>query len=320
MAIINSVDEAFNFVKNKLELAEKRANDTFPSIQKLNDIKNAPITNVGISNAFTFSNYYSSYNKMTSVEQIHKKLEEYKMMLEANIAAIEETHKTNLAAIENNKLVKEKVAFVMGQIGMPTTYSKTYYKTNRSRTPTTETVRAGWFDDIQRIAVNDGYESKISAAIQAFESLKKKAVQEIEELRKQEQVKEKEEKAKKEVLAKARLQVKYSLTEDSDWDEVLEALDKKDKYFMLARAMNDVRNDWNEGFGRVQYAISNFATETPEDEEIYGEIHTLAYESEDIDGRCFRDCEYNYSVLYAKVDEDLMKDWETLKEYYGEGF
>lgn len=320
MAVINSVDEAFAFVKNKLELAEKRANDTFPSIQKLNDIKNAPITNVGISNAFTFSNYYSSYNKMTSVEQINKKLEEYKLMLEANITAIEETHKTNLAAIENNKLVKEKVAFVMGQIGMPTTYSKTYYKTNRSRTPTTETVRAGWFDDVQRIAVSDGYEAKISAAKQAFESLKKKAAQEIEELRKQEQVKEKEEKAKKEVLAKARLQVKYGLTEDSDWDEVLEALDKKDKYFMLARAMNDVRNDWNEGFGRVQYAISNFATETPEDEEIYGEIHTLAYESEDIDGRCFRDCEYNYTVLYAKVDEDLMKDYETLKEYYGEGF
>lgn len=319
MAIINSVDEAFNFVKNKLELAEKRANDTFPSIQKLNDIKNAPITNVGISNAFTFSNYYSSYNKMTSVEQINKKLEEYKLMLEANIAAIEEAHKTNLAAIENNKLVKEKVAFVMGQIGMPTTYSKTYYKTNRSRTPTTETVRAGWFDDVQRITVSDGYEAKISAAKQAFESLKKKAAQEIEELRKQEQIKEKEEKAKKEVLAKARLQVKYGLTEDSDWDEVLEALDKKDKYFMLARAMNDVRNDWNDGFGRVEWALGKFVVETEEDKEIEADIQScLDYEEDD--GRIFRDTTYNYSVLYAKVDEDLMKDYETLKEYYGEGF
>ena len=319
MAIINSVDEAFAFVKNKLELAEKRANDTFPSIQKLNDIKNAPITNVGISNAFTFSNYYSSYNKMTSVEQINKKLEEYKLMLDANIAAIEETHKTNLAAIENNKLVKEKVAFVMGQIGMPTTYSKTYYKTNRSRTPTTETVRAGWFDDVQRIAVSDGYEAKISAARQAFEALKKKAAQEIEELRKQEQVKEKEEKAKKEVLAKARLQVKYGLTEDSDWDEVLEALDKKDKYFMLARAMNDVRNDWNDGFGRVEWALSKFVVETEEDKEIEADIQSCL-DSEEYDGRIFRDTTYNYSVLYAKVDEDLMKDYETLKEYYGEGY
>ena len=319
MAIINSVDEAFNFVKNKLELAEKRANDTFPSIQKLNDIKNAPITNVGISNAFTFSNYYSSYNKMTSVEQINKKLEEYKLMLDANIASIEETHKTNLEAIENNKLVKEKVAFVMGQIGMPTTYSKTYYKTNRSRTPTTETVRAGWFDDVQRIAVSDGYESKISAAKQAFESLKKKAAQEIEELRKQEQVKEKEEKAKKEVLAKARLQVKYGLTEDSDWDEVLEVLDKKDKYFMLARAMNDVRNDWNDGFGRVEWALGKFVVETEEDKEIEADIQSCL-DSEEDDGRIFRDTTYNYSVLYAKVDEDLLKDYETLKEYYGEGF
>lgn len=319
MAIINSVDEAFNFVKNKLELAEKRANDTFPSIQKLNDIKNAPIINVGISNAFTFSNYYSSYNKMTSVEQIHKKLEEYKLMLEANIAAIEETHKTNLAAIENNKLVKEKVAFVMGQIGMPTTYSKTYYKTNRSRTPTTENVRAGWFDDVQRIAVSDGYEAKISAAKQAFESLKKKAAQEIAELRKQEQVKEKEEKAKKEVLAKARLQVKYGLTEDSDWDEVLEALDKKDKYFMLARAMNDVRNDWNDGFGRVEWALSKFVVETEEDKEIEADIQSCL-DPEETDGRIFRDTTYNYSVLYAKVDDDLMKDYETLKEYYGEGY
>lgn len=315
MAIINSVDEAFNFVKNKLELAEKRANDTFPSIQKLNDIKNAPITNVGISNAFTYNNYYSSYNKMTTVDQIDKKLEEYKVMLEQNIQAIEETHKTNLAAIENNKLVKEKVAFVMGQIGMPSTYSKSYYKSNRSRNMTTETVRAGWYDDVARIAVSDGYEAKISAAKQAFESLKKKAEEEKRLIREQEQTKEKEEKAKKEVLAKARLQVKYNLTEDSDWDEVLEALDKKDKYFMLARAMNDVRNDWNDGFGRVEWAISRFDVQTEEDKEIEAEINQIL-ESEEEDGRIFRDCAYNYSELYVKANPEILQDYETLKEYY----
>lgn len=315
MAIIHSVDEAFNFVKNKLELAEKRANETFPSIQKLNDVKNAPITNVGITNAFTYNNYYSSYNKMTTVEQIDKKLEEYKLMLEQNIQAIEETHKTNLAAIENNKLVKEKVAFVMGQIGMPSTYSKSYYKSNRSRNMTTETVRAGWYDDVARIAVSDGYEAKISAAKQAFEALKKKAEDEKRLIREQAQAKEKEEKTKKEVLAKARLQVKYNLTEDSDWDEVLEALDKKDKYFMLARAMNDVRNDWNDGFGRVEWAISRFDVETEEDKEIEAEINQiLEYEEED--GRIFRDCAYNYSELYAKANPEIMQDYETLKEYY----
>lgn len=317
MAIINSVDEAFNFVKNKLEIAEKRANDTFPKIQKLNDIKNAPIVNVGISNAFTYNNYYSRYNKMTTVEQIDKKLEEYKVMLEQNIQTIEEAHKSNIEAIENNKLVKEKVAFVMAQIGMPTTYSKTYYKSARSRTPTTESTRAGWFDDVARIAVSDGYEAKISSAKQAFESLKKKAEEEKRLIREQERTKEKEEKAKKEVLAKARLQVKYNLTEDSGWGEVIHALDKKDKYFMLARAMNDVRNDWNDGFGRVEWAISQFVIETEEDKEIEAEINEIL-ESEERDGRIFRDCNYNYSVLYQKVNPEIMQDYETFKEYYEE--
>lgn len=252
---------------------------------------------------------------MTTVEQIDKKLEEYKVMLENNIQVIEETRKTNLAAIENNKLVKEKVAFVMSQIGMPSTYSKSYYKSNRSRNMTTETVRAGWYDDVARIAVSDGYEAKILAAKQAFEALKKKAEDEKRLIREQEQTKEKEEKAKKEVLAKARLQVKYNLTEDSDWDEVLEAPDKKDKYFMLARAMNDVRNDWNDGFGRVEWAISRFDVETEEDKEIEAEVNQIL-ESEEEDGRIFRDCAYNYGELYAKANPEIMQDYETLKEYY----
>jgi len=55
---------------------------------------------------------------------------------------------------------------------------------------------------------------------------------------------------------------------------------------------------------------------TEEDKEIFESIHELAYESEDIDGRVFRDCEYNYSFLYGKVSEEIMKDYEILKEYY----
>ena len=117
------------------------------------------------------------------------------------------------------------------------------------------------------------------------------------------------------MLAKARLQVKYNLTEDSDWGEVLEALDKKDKYFMLARAMNDVRNDWNDGFGRVEWAISRFDVETEEDKEIEAEINQIL-ESEEEDGRIFRDCAYNYNELYAKANPEILQDYETLNEYY----
>ncbi len=317
MAIIYTVDDALNFVKSQLESAEKRANDTFPKIQKLNEIKTASITQVGISNAFNWKDGWGSSKQASSVEQIDKKLEEYKVMLESNIAAITAQHETNIPLIENNKLVREKVAFVMKQIGMPSTYTKSYYKTNRSNKMTHETTSAGWNSDLTReCVVSDGHESKISQAKSAFEALKRQAETEKNRIRQEISAKEKTEKEKKSVQALARMQVKYGLDENSDWTDVLEALDAKDKYFALARALEDQRGDWSCGFDRVQGGIDSFVVETDEDKEIYEEIHSLAYDEDLCDGRTFRDCEYNYSFLYSKVDSDLMQDYETLKQYY----
>lgn len=317
MTIINSVDEAFSYVKNKLELAEKRANDTFPRIAKLNDIKNAPITNVYTSNAFNWENYYSKSNLPTSIEQVDKKLAEYQAMLEANIKTIEEVHASNLPPIENNKLLIDKLTTVMQQIGMPGTYSHSYFKTNRSSKKTTETKIAGYKEDISRnILVSDGYEMKIRAAKEKFEELKRKAESEKQRIRQEQRDKEQAEKDKKGIQVLARLQLKYGLTEDSDWSDVLEALDNKDKYFALARALEDQRSDWSSGFDRAQYAIDAFHVETEEDKEIFESLYELAYSESLCDGRSFRDCEWNYSVLYGKVPEEIMQDYETLQEYY----
>lgn len=317
MAIINSAEEALNFVKTQLESAEKRANDTFPKIQKLNEIKTASIANVGISNAFTWKDGWGSSKQASTVEQVDKKLEEYRAMLEANIAAINTAHETNLPLIENNKLVREKVALVMKQIGLPTTYTKSYYKTNRSNKMTHETTSAGWSSDlIRECLVSDGYESKISQAKSAFDYLKRQAETEKTRIRQEINAKEKTEKEKKSVQALARMQVKYGLDEDSDWTDVLEALDTKDKYFALARALEDQRGDWSCGFDRVQNGVDSFVVETDEDKEIYESLHALAYDEELCDGRTFRDCVYNYDFLYSKVDSDLIKDYDTLKEYY----
>ena len=117
------------------------------------------------------------------------------------------------------------------------------------------------------------------------------------------------------MLAKARFQVNYNLDDDFEWSDVLEVLDSKDKYFALARSMEAVRNDWNDGFGPVERAISKFTVETEEDKEIEACIQDLL-ESEEQDGRIFRDCEYNYSFLYGKVSEEILNDYETLKSYY----
>lgn len=317
MAIINSVDEALSFVKVQLESAEKRANDTFPKIQKLGEIKTASIAQVGISNAFNWKDGWGSSKQASSVEQVDKKLEEYKVMLESNIAAINAAHQSNLPLIENNKLVREKVALVMKQIGLPATYTKSYYKTNRSNKMTHETTSAGWSSDLTReCIVSDGYESKINQAKSAFEALKRQADTEKNRIRQEISTKEKTEKEKKSVQALARMQVKYGLDEDSDWTDVLEALDSKDKYFALARALEDQRGDWSCGFYRVQHGVDCFFVETDEDKEIYESLHSLAYDEDLDDGRTFRDCEYNYDFLYSKVDADLMKDYDTLKEYY----
>lgn len=316
MAIINSVDEAFAYVKGLLETAQKRANDTFPKIQKLNEIKQAPIVNVSTTNAFTFDSYYERNKPFTTAEQVDKKLADYQMMLEANLQTIEQVHTTNIPLMENNRVVKEKITVVMQQIGIPSNYTTSEFKTNRSRTKTTTTHAAGYIGDLSRnCLVDDNYTYRIKQAKDAFGGLKRKADQEKQRIRQEQQAKEQEEKKKKSVQALARMQIKYGLNEHSMWEDVLEALDNKDKYFMLARAMEDTRGDWSEGFGRVEWAISRFVVESPEDKEIEENISTFL-DGEYEDGRCFRDCEWNYSVLYGKVDGEILRDYETLQEYY----
>ena len=61
-----------------------------------------------------------------------------------------------------------------------------------------------------------------------------------------------------------------------------------------------------------------FEVETKEDQEIYDNIYSYIENWSDyLDGRCFRDCEYNYDVLYGMVEEqepDLYKDYQTIEE------
>jgi len=38
-------------------------------------------------------------------------------------------------------------------------------------------------------------------------------------------------------------------------------------------------------------------------------------ESGDIDGRIFRDCQYNYNFLYGKANQDLFNDLQKLEEF-----
>lgn len=316
MKYVKNVDEAFDFVKGLMTALEKKAESNIPSVMKLNKITMPSVANTYAANAFKYGSSYYERDPKT-IEEVDTKLTQLLEKAEVERLKVVAEHEANLPAIENNQKVREKITQIMKDIGIPNNYSTSEFKTQRSRTKTTTTHSAGYLGDLQRnVPVSDESERMLTLIKSAVDSFKRHADTLKGTIRKELQEAEKTEKAKKEILAKARLQVKYNLDEDFEWSDVLDVLDKKDKYFMLARAMEDTRNDWNDGYGRVQYAISAFEVETEEDKEIFESIHELAYESEDIDGRVFRDCEFNYSFLYGKVSEEILNDYETLKSYY----
>lgn len=316
MKYVKNIDEAFDFVKGLVVALEKKAESNIPSVMKMNKITMPSVANTYAANAFKYGSSYYERDPKT-IEEVDTKLAQLLEKAEVERLKVAAEHEANLPAIENNQKVREKITQIMKDIGIPSNYTTSEFKTRRSRTKTTTTHAAGYIGDLQRnVPVSDESERMLTLIKSAGDSFKRHADTLKANIRKELQEAEKTEKAKKEVLAKARLQVKYNLTEDFEWSDVLEVLDNKDKYFKLARAMEETRNDWNDGYGRVQYAISGFQVETEEDKEIFDEIYELSHEYEDIDGRVFRDCEFNYSFLYGKVSQEILSDYETLKNYY----
>ena len=316
---VDNVDKAFDTLKAEVEVLKKKADDNFPSPMKVNDLPRPVSSEWAVTHGWKIEGgYWSSPREPNTVEEVDRILEQATAALEEDIKNLKEAHEVNIPAIENNLKIHEKVSLLMRDtLKIPSGYSTYAFKTSRSSKKTETRHTAGYIGDLQRnIKTTDGYEMKLRDLNAYPETFKRIANDLKGKIRAVEVEQEKEQKAKKEVLAKARLQVKYGLTEDSDWSDVLDTLDSKCKYFKLARAMEDTRNDWNDGYGRVQWAISAFSVDSPEDQEIFDEIYDLAHEYEDIDGRIFRDCTHNYSFLYGKVDEELMKDYNTLREYY----
>lgn len=319
MKYVKTADEAFDFVKGLMTALEKKAESNIPSVMKLNKITIPSVANTYAGNTFKYGRSYYERDPKT-VEEVDTRLTQLLAKAEQERAKVLEEHQANIPAIENNQKVREKITQIMKDIGIPSNYSTSEFKTQRSRTKTTTTHAAGYIGDLQRnIPVSDEKDRMLTLIKSAEDSFKRTADTLKGTIRKELQEAEKTEKAKKEVLVKARLQVKYGLDEDSDWSDVLEALDSRDKYFMLARAGEETRGYWGEGFGKVEWALSKFVVETEEDKEIeklYSEILEDHRNGDCEDGRIFRDNAYCYSTLYGKVSEELLKDYETLKEFY----
>ena len=228
---------------------------------------------------------------------------------------LEKIHESNILAIDNNKKVWESVSNFMLSIGIARKYSTYETKSSRSTKKVQVEKHSGWLSDLYRLViVDDGWKQVEIEYKKKQEDIAKylKDKQREVELKKNEELAKQKEKSRLEIFAT--LKVKYGLDYEAGYDEILLHLLNKDKYLNLAHAMSETRGDWSDGFYRVENALGSFTTESDEDNRIAEEIDELTY-GDERDGRIFRDCKYNYTILYSMVNSELLTDYTKLIEY-----
>lgn len=262
----------------------------------------------------SYASYISAY-RTPSIEQIAA----YAMRaLETARATDVAIHERNLPAIENNTAVRAHVESLMDGIGMPRSWSQRDTK-SRSRFPKNISTPAGYLTDLVReCRTDDGF----AAATHTYNSLLSR-YREYEASAKVEAEKARvaAERAEAEKIAKRKADMalvtiiqRYGLPIESEWADVLEALRTRDQRLDLAVAMEDVRNDWNEGCSAVEYALSRFTIRDNEDKDIAADVLGCTRDFED--GRVFRDTTWSYGALYASAaDQQLAADVQTARTH-----
>lgn len=227
----------------------------------------------------------------------------------------EETHAKNAPALLNNKELVQAVMAFMDNIGMPKSYSERDLK-SRSRYPKTITMKAGYLSDIQRhIITSDNFDMATRTyqeLLERYTQFQKAAIEKAErEQRERERAAEVERQARLANVELAEIILRYGMDREFDWRDVLDALCDQHQRADLAVAMMRVRHDWSDGPEAVSNAIDRFKIETDEDKEIANSVLRHLGDGWDGDGRCFRDCSWNYDRLIASLPEQLGKDINT---------
>jgi hypothetical protein len=220
------------------------------------------------------------------------------------------THEANLPALEHNKSLVERITKFMTDLGIPSSYSERDTK-SRARFPKSIRHDAGYLGDIRRnIKTSDSFEhatqtyERLKNDYDAYSAAAEGEAERIAAAAKQVEAKRKAE--RRENLELAAIILRYELNLDADWHEVLEALRKRNQRIDLAVAMQQTRNDWNEGFYRVRVALDRFHIETEEDKEIANDVVSCFNTEGDCDGRVFRDTRWSYGALFASVDDQQL--------------
>ncbi len=275
--------------------------------RKIMPVEQCGFVNKCMASPQSYASSLSSYRTPTS-----KAIADYALaQLEAARAKDVALHEANLEAIERNQGTADRVRAFMEEIGMPKSWSERDTK-SRSRYPRNVSREAGWITDITRfIKTDDGF----AYATSSYENLKARydeyaaaAARETAQAEQQRQrAAEAEREARKANIELARIVLRYELSDESTWEDVLDALRGKDQRVDLALAMMATRGDWSEGPYRVRDAIDRFTIVTDEDKQIANDVIACLCEFED--GRVFRDTTWNYDRIMASVaDQQLTAD------------
>lgn len=216
----------------------------------------------------------------------------------------------NKTAVSNNIALREKVMKLLTTLGFKEKNVE-YKGRSIKRVETT----AAWVVELYRAipctnyTIKDEYDRYLRAVQDWRKEIEMHARQ--EKIAQENLVKENER-----INTLAYLRVKYKLDMNSDQEEILEHLLSLNKYLYLAHYLEKNRGDWNDGASYAKFGLKFFNSQTSEndtDDEIYAEISDLVSNFED--GWVFRDCKYNYDVLFSMVPTDLMEDYGKLTPF-----
>lgn len=279
----------------------------------MSELKIMPVQKVGavsrcMASPQSYATHVPGYQYRTPTKQ---RVAEYAMQkLEEARKLDVDAHEANLPAIEANKAVRERIAALMDEVGLPKT--RKVRSGTRYGVPKYKTVDAGYLEDLrEHVLISDGFDHATSTynTLRArYEDFAKKGAREAEQAaRDAEQAEERRKAERRANLELAEIILRYELARDSEWSDVLDALRKRDQRLDLAIAMQQTRGDWSDGYYRVSDALNRFKVETPEDAEIQTDI--LSCFNDDIDGRVFRDTAWNYDRLFSTAsDQQLAAD------------
>lgn len=217
-----------------------------------------------------------------------------------------EISKRNQEIIANNRKVYDALVALMKNLGFSTVKRGKLVRGKRIG----ET--SDWAQHLYMIPTHE---------ITNIDSLYEQWCKQISDLAKKrkemEDKKEKEREAEDKKRAELRLVVGLGIKYGQEFSSIGNAIHyllSRDKYLRLAYYLSKNRGDWSDGPSYAEMGIENFNIETADDVKIYKEISGLISDW-DGDGRCFRDCEWNYGELYGMANKDLKNDLFAAMEF-----